>query len=105
MAELQQFAGHDFIQAVNAGDSVTQGDDGAHFVHGNLGFVIFNLIADELCYFVCFYLSHKSCFSFKPFFAEVLRLACARSGSRQQALSSLTPANRLDFYLSHKYLM
>src|SRR6185312_5193851 len=75
MPELEHFAGHDFIQPMDAGDSVTERDDGAHLVHGNLGFVIFNLIADELCYFVCLYLSHKSCFSLELVVAEVLRLA------------------------------
>ena len=59
MRELEQLPGHDFVQPMNAGDSVTQRDDRAHLVHRNLGLVILNLLAYELCYFVCFDLSHR----------------------------------------------
>ncbi len=44
--ELEQFAGHDFVQAMNAGDSVAEGDDRPNFVHRNAGLVVFNLLAD-----------------------------------------------------------
>ena len=44
--ERQQFAGHDFVETVHTRDAVTQGDDGACLVHGNLGFVVLDLLAD-----------------------------------------------------------
>ena len=59
MRELEQLAGHDLVQAVNAGNTVADGHDRADFVDGNLGFVIFDLLADELCNLVCFDLRHK----------------------------------------------
>ena len=57
--ELEQFAGHDFVQAMDAGDAVAQGDDRADFVHGDLGFVVLDLLPDQLCDLVCFDLCHK----------------------------------------------
>ena len=62
--KLEQFSGHDFVEAVNAGDTVAQGDDRADFVHGNLGLVILDLLADQLRDLVCFDLCHKSALSF-----------------------------------------
>ena len=56
----EQLAGHDFVEAVNAGDAVAQGDDRADFVHGDLGFVVLDLLPDQLRDLVCFDLCHKS---------------------------------------------
>ena len=57
--ETKQFAGHDFVEAVDARDTVAQGDYGADFVHRDLGFVVLDLLADQFCDFVCFDLCHK----------------------------------------------
>ena len=46
--ELEQFAGHDFVEAVDAGDTVAQRDDRADFVDRDLGFVVLDLLADQL---------------------------------------------------------
>ena len=35
--ELEQFAGHDLVEAIDAGNAVAQGDDRADFVHSDLG--------------------------------------------------------------------
>ena len=45
MAEVEQFAGHDFIEAVDAGDAIPQRDDRANFVDRDLGLVVLNLCA------------------------------------------------------------
>ena len=44
--EAEQLAGHDLVEAVDAGDAVAQRDDGAHFVDRDLGFVVLDLLAD-----------------------------------------------------------
>ena len=46
VGERQQFTGHDFIQAIDASDTVAERDDGADFIHRDLGFVVLNLFAD-----------------------------------------------------------
>src|SRR5260370_17099019 len=56
--EVEQLAGHDFVQAVHAGDAVTDRDDRAHFIHRNFGLVVLDLLANELRDFICFDLSH-----------------------------------------------
>ena len=65
--EGEQFAGHALVEAVNAGDTVADGHDRADFVDGDLGFVVIDLLADELCDLVCFDLRHKV-----PFEARML---------------------------------
>ena len=55
----KQLAGHDLLQAVNTGDTVAQREHRADFVDRDLGFVVFDLLANELCNFVCFNLSHS----------------------------------------------
>ena len=57
--EGEKFAGHDLIEAVDAGDAIAQRDDGAGFVHGDLGFVVLDLLADQFGNFVCFDLCHR----------------------------------------------
>src|ERR1051326_6637479 len=83
---MKHLPGHDFIQPMDAGDSVSKGDDCAYLIHGNLGLVVFNLLTNELCDFVCFDLSHKIFFTL---ISSVQRSfdsrTSARSGSRQQA--------------------
>ena len=44
--KAEQLAGHDFVQAVNAGDTVSQRDYCADFVHSNLRFIILDLLPD-----------------------------------------------------------
>ena len=46
------------VEAVNAGDAVAQGGDGADFVDLDLGIVVRDLLAKKLRNFVCFDLSH-----------------------------------------------
>src|SRR5208337_1764912 len=61
--ELQQLAGHNLVESINARDAIAQRDDRARLVDGDLGFVILDLRADQLRDFVCFDLCHKSAFS------------------------------------------
>ena len=58
--EREQFAGHDLVEAVNAGDAVADGDDGADFIDGDLGFVVLDLLTNELGNLVCLDLGHMS---------------------------------------------
>ena len=44
--EAEQFAGHDLVEAIDAGDAVAEGDDRAHFVDRDLRFVVLDLLAD-----------------------------------------------------------
>ena len=44
--EGEQFSGHDLVQAIDAGNTVAQGDDGADFVDRNLRFVVLDLLPD-----------------------------------------------------------
>ena len=59
MWELKQFAGHDLVEAVDAGDAVADGHDRADFVDGDLRFVVVDLLPQQLCDLVCFDLRHK----------------------------------------------
>src|SRR5438270_12807939 len=54
----EQLSSHDLVQAMHAGNAVTETDHGTHFIHGDLGFVILDLLADEFSNFVCFDLRH-----------------------------------------------
>ena len=47
MGQLQQLAGHGLLEAVGAGDAVTDADDGADFGHVHLGVEAFDLAADD----------------------------------------------------------
>ena len=44
--ERQKFAGHDVVESIDTRDAVAQGDDGARLVHGDLSFVVLDLLAD-----------------------------------------------------------
>jgi hypothetical protein len=55
----KQFAGHDLIESIHTRDAVAQRDDGTCLVHGDLGFVVLDLLADQFRNFVCFDLCHK----------------------------------------------
>ena len=57
--EGQQFAGHDLVESIDARDAVAQRDDRAGLVHGDLGFVVLDLLADQFRDFVCLDLCHK----------------------------------------------
>ena len=56
--EIEQFAGHDLVESVDAGDAVADGHDRADFIDSNLGFVVVDLLADELGDLVCLDLRH-----------------------------------------------
>ncbi len=56
--EAEQFAGHDLIEPVDAGDAVAQGRNGADFVDLHLRIVVRDLLAKKLRNLVCFDLSH-----------------------------------------------
>ena len=58
--KLQQFASHDFVEAVDAGDAVTEGDHSADFIDLDTGIVVCNLLPEELRDFVCLNLRHAS---------------------------------------------
>ncbi len=51
--ESKQFASHDLVESIDARDAVTQSDDGAGLVHGDLGFIVLDLLADQFRDFVC----------------------------------------------------
>ena len=59
MRELEQLARHDLVESIYTGDAIAQRDDRAHFVHGDLGFVVLDLLADQLRYLVCLDLCHR----------------------------------------------
>ena len=46
MREAEQLAGHDLVEAVDTGDSVAEGNDGADFVDRDFRFVVLDLFAD-----------------------------------------------------------
>ncbi len=77
VGEAEQLASHDFVEAVDAGDAVTERGDGADFVDLDLGVVVRDLVAKELRDFVCFDLSHLLSLQFlvrSQFAVIVLRL-------------------------------
>ena len=59
VAELDQFTRHDLIEAVDAGDAVAHRHDGADFADVDGAVVIFDLVPQYACNFVCPNLSHK----------------------------------------------
>ena len=56
--KAEQLAGHDLVQAVQAGNAVAQRCDGPDFVHLDLGVVVRDLLAKKLRNLVCLDLSH-----------------------------------------------
>ena len=58
-----------YVWAVDARNSVTQRDHRSNFVDADLGVVICDLLFQELCNFVCVYLSH--CFTFPTGFSNL----------------------------------
>jgi hypothetical protein len=64
MGEGKQLSGHNFVEAVDASNAVTQGDDRAYFIHRNLGFVVLDLLPDQLRDLVCSDLCHRVRFNF-----------------------------------------
>ena len=60
VAKVDQFSSHHFVKAINTCDPVAERDHRANFVDGDLGFIILDLLANELCNFVCFDLCHFS---------------------------------------------
>ena len=67
--EGKKFAGHHLVEAIHARDAVAERDDRAGFVHGDLRFVVLDLLADQLRNFVCLDLCHR--IRFQPQFAVV----------------------------------
>ena len=61
MWKLEQLAGHDFLEAVNLSDAVAHLDHGTDFHHGDAGFEILDLLANNIVDFVCFNWFHKNC--------------------------------------------
>ncbi len=53
VGEVDQFARHDLVQPMDAGDAVAQRDDGADLIHVDAVFVAFNLLAQQLGNLVC----------------------------------------------------
>ena len=49
MRKGEHLAGHDFFQAVYAGDAVADADDRADFIDADGLLVVFNLLAQESC--------------------------------------------------------
>ena len=56
--KLNQLAGHDLVEAVNARDTVAEGDDRADLVDLDALLVVLNLLAKQLCYLICLNLCH-----------------------------------------------
>jgi hypothetical protein len=59
----EHFAGHAAVQPVNTGDAVSHGNHGANFVHRDDLLIIFNLLSQNTCYFVCLDIRHSSSFT------------------------------------------
>ena len=62
VGKLEQLAGHDLVEPVQARDAVAQGDHGSDFIDAHLRVVIGNLLLQERGYFVCFDLRHAFLF-------------------------------------------
>jgi hypothetical protein len=61
--KLDHFAGHALIEPVNARDAVADGDNGTDFLDREGLLIIFDLLAQDLGYFVRFDVGHPdSCF-------------------------------------------
>ena len=61
--EAEQFAGHDLVEPVQAGDAVAEGCDGTDFVDLDLRVVVRDLLAKKLRNLVCLDLSHFCSYS------------------------------------------
>ncbi len=59
VAELDQLARHDLVEAVNARDAVADRHDGADFADIDGTLVVLDLVPQNACNLVCPYLSHK----------------------------------------------
>ncbi len=58
MRKFQELAGHDFFQAMNLGDAITNLDNCSHFLHSYAGLKVFNLLANNFVNFAgsnCFH--------------------------------------------------
>ena len=53
LGNCDHFAGHDVGEAVDAGDSVTNFENGAYFTDIDAVFVLLNLFLNDRCDFVC----------------------------------------------------
>ena len=58
VGELDELAGHDLVEAVDACDTVAERDDGADLVDLDRLVVVLNLLAKQLCYLICVDLCH-----------------------------------------------
>ncbi len=58
VGKLDELAGHDLVQAVDARDTVAEGDDGADLVDLDALLEVLNLLAKQLCYLICLDLCH-----------------------------------------------
>src|SRR5271163_2757105 len=67
MGKLQHLSCHSLVQAMEAGDSVAEGNDGPGFIDANFRIVVLNLLLKELRNLVCVDLSHT-------FFQSILLL-------------------------------
>src|SRR5579885_776806 len=59
MRKLEQFARHDLVETVHAGNAVAERDHRAHFIDRDFAFVVLDLLADQLRYLVCLDLCHR----------------------------------------------
>jgi hypothetical protein len=59
--KVQKLASHRTIEPVNAGDPITNGQDGAGLHDGDLLVVLFDLLADDFTDFFCADLHGPSC--------------------------------------------
>jgi hypothetical protein len=59
VAELNQLAGHDLVEAMDARDAVADRHDGADLAYVNGALVVLNLVTQYARNLVCSYLSHK----------------------------------------------
>src|SRR6266851_3621153 len=58
VGELDELAGHDLVQTVDARDAVAEGDDGSNLIDLDALFEVLNLLAKQLCYLICLDLCH-----------------------------------------------
>jgi len=78
MRESKQLAGHGFVEAMDAGDTVTERGDGAHFVDLDLGVVVRDLLAKKLRNLVCLDLSYFCSSGFRGQGSGISYRRCSR---------------------------
>jgi hypothetical protein len=100
--KVDQLAGHDLVQPVDAGDAVAERDDGADLVDLDALLVVLNLLAKQLGNLVCLNLCHALSFPSKSvresgsvaaccYWAATMRWRNCRSCARTEPSYTVEP--------------